>query len=103
MVVSIVDEYIAIDPHIAAGKARIQGHRITVQNIAVWHERMGISVDAIAHEYDLTLAEVYAALSYYFAHRVAIDKTIQESEKRVQMMRQHYPTKLTPKLAQHCD
>lgn len=59
-----------------------------------------MSVDEIAHEYDLRLAEVYAALSYYFSHRRAIDKAIQESTKRVQAVRQHYPSKLVAKLEQ---
>ena len=51
----------------------IAGHRITVQDIVVWHERMGRDADQIAAEYDLTLADVYAALAYYFTHRQEID------------------------------
>jgi uncharacterized protein (DUF433 family) len=46
------------------GKLRIAGHRITVQNIVIWHERLGLSADEIATEYGLSLADLYAALAY---------------------------------------
>jgi uncharacterized protein (DUF433 family) len=59
----ILDDHIEITPGVAGGKLRIAGRRITVQNIAIWHERMGTSADEIATEYDLTLAGVYAALA----------------------------------------
>ena len=59
-----LDSHIEITPGIADGKPRIAGHRITVQNIVIWHERMGQSADEIATEYNLSLADVYAALAY---------------------------------------
>lgn len=65
MAAKTLDQHIEITPGIAGGKPRIAGHRITVQNIVIWHERMGMSVDEIATEYDLTLADVHAALAYY--------------------------------------
>jgi uncharacterized protein (DUF433 family) len=68
-----LDAHIEITPGIAGGKPRIAGHRITVQHIAIWHERLGKSADEIATDYDLTLADVYAALAYYFDHRAEID------------------------------
>ncbi|MEM7737399.1 MAG: DUF433 domain-containing protein [Deinococcota bacterium] len=43
----------------------------------MWHERMGKTVDEISNEYGLTLAEIYAALSYYFDNRTDIDHGIQ--------------------------
>jgi uncharacterized protein (DUF433 family) len=53
-----LDEHIDITPGVAGGKPRIAGRRITVQNVAIWHERMGKSADEIATEYDLTRADV---------------------------------------------
>ncbi|MCS4114611.1 uncharacterized protein (DUF433 family) [Salinibacter ruber] len=61
-----LDQRIEQTEGICGGKPRISGHRITVQDIVVWHERGGWSVDEIASEYDLSLADVYAALAYYF-------------------------------------
>ena len=43
-----------------------------------WHERLGKGADEIAAEYDLTLADVYAALAYYFDHREEIDAAMTE-------------------------
>lgn len=48
----VLDRHIELTPGVAGGKPRIAGHRITVQNIVIWHERMGKSVDEISAEYD---------------------------------------------------
>lgn len=98
MGVRTLDQHIEITPGIAGGKPRIAGHRITVQNIAVWHERLGRSADEIATEYDLTLADVYAALAYYFDHRGEIDQAIADSEAFVRELRQQTPSKVHQKI-----
>ena len=77
---NVLAQHIEITPGVAGGKPRIAGHRITVQNIAIWHERMGISADEIVSEYGLTLADVYAAPAYYYDHREEIDESIRSDE-----------------------
>ncbi len=94
-----LDEHIEVTPGVAGGKPRIAGHRITVQNVVIWHERMGKSADEIATEYDLSLADVYAALAYYFDHRAEIDESIREGEAFVEALREATPSKLSRKLA----
>lgn len=84
----VLERHIEITPGVAGGKPRIAGHRITVQDIVIWHERMGRSADEICAEYDLTLADVYAALAYYFDHREEIDRSLEESEALVAELRQ---------------
>jgi len=96
-----LDQHIEVDADIAGDKPRIAGHRITVQNIVIWHERMGKTVDEIATEYDLTLADIYAALAYYFDHREQIDQSIIESESFVEALRQETPSRLKLKLQTH--
>lgn len=91
-------DHIEITPGICGGKPRIAGHRITVQNIVIWHERMGKSTDEISSEYDLSLAEVHSALAYYFDHREEIDRSIEESEAFVAALRQNTPSVLKKKL-----
>ncbi|SRR3989339_1717516 len=86
--------HIEITKGIAGGKPRIAGHRITVQNIVIWHELLGRSADEIATEYDLTLADIYAALAYYHDHRAEIDKSIQESDALADALRQKTPSKI---------
>jgi uncharacterized protein (DUF433 family) len=89
-----LNEHIAINPDSASGKPRIAGHRITVQNIVIWHERMGKSAEEIAEEYDLSLAQVHAALAYYFDHRQEIDGSIDESRRFIEDLKRNHNSKL---------
>ena len=98
MTTKTLNQHIEIDPAIAGGKARIAGHRITVQNIAVWHERLGLSADVIAAEYGLTLADIYAALTYYFDHRAEIDQSIDDGEAFAAALRERTTSKVAMKL-----
>ena len=67
-------------PGVLDGKPRIEGHRISVQQVAIWYEHLGWSTDEIGEAYNLTPAEVYAALAYYHARRREIDQAIQREE-----------------------
>lgn len=98
MNIQILDRHIEITPGVAGGKPRIVGHRITVQNIVVWHERLGKGVDEICAEFDLSLADVYAALAYYFDHHEEIDRSIDEDEAFVESLRQQTPSPLQARL-----
>lgn len=98
MATETLHQHIEITPGISGGKPRIAGHRITVENIVIWHERMGTSADEIATEHDLTLADVYAALAYYFDHRAEIDQSLEESRTFVKTLRQQTSSKLSEKL-----
>ena len=100
MTTKTLDQHIEITPGMTGGKPRIAGHRITVQSIAIWHERLGKSADEIADECNLTLAEVYAALSYYFDHRNEIDASIEEGKAFAEAMRCSTPSKVATKLQQ---
>jgi len=98
MSTTTINGHIEITEGIAGGKPRIAGHRITVQNIVIWHELLGHSADEIAAEYDLTLADVYAALTYYHDHRAEIDQSIKDSEAFVEALRHRTPPKVAQKL-----
>jgi uncharacterized protein (DUF433 family) len=72
--------HIEITPGTCAGKPRIAGYRIRVQDIVLWTEE-GQSADEIVAEFpQLTLADVYAALAFYHDHREQIDKDIRDDE-----------------------
>jgi uncharacterized protein (DUF433 family) len=98
MATKSLDQRIVQTPDVCGGKPRIDGHRITVQNVAIWHDRLGRSADEIASEYDLELADIYAALAYYFAHREEIDASIREGRAFIEEMRRKTPSKLRQKL-----
>ncbi len=96
----VVDRHIEMTPDVVGGRPRIAGRRITVQNIAIWHEYMGLSADEIGAEYDLSLAQVYAALAYYFDHRDDIEQQIAEDEAFIEALRSQTPSLLQEKLKQ---
>lgn len=93
-----LDQHIEVTPDVCGGKPRVAGHRITVQQIAIWHDRMGRSADEIATEYDLELADVYAALAYYFDHREEIDREIEESQSWIEESKAKTPSLVKQKL-----
>jgi uncharacterized protein (DUF433 family) len=79
--VAVIKEHIEMTLGVCGGKPRISGHRITVQNIAVWHEQMGMSPDEILLHYpSINLSDIYAALAYYYDHREEIRKQIEDDE-----------------------
>ena len=74
-----------------------------MQHIAQWCVRLGQSPDEVAEQHQLSLAEVHAALAYYFDHREEIDRTIADDEAFVESIRRQTPSKLTEKLKQRQD
>src|SRR5713226_3655314 len=82
-------------PGTCGGRPRIDGHRITVEDIAIWHERMGMSPDEIVSAHpSITLSDVHAALAYYYENRGQIDAAIRESDRFVEVMRAKAPPSL---------
>jgi len=75
-------------PGTCGGKPRIDGHRITVEDVAVWHERMGMSPDEIVTHYPtITLSDVHAALAYYYENREQVDAAIEEGKRFVEELK----------------
>lgn len=93
-------QHITVTPGLRGGKPHIIGRRITVSDVAFFHLIQGMSVPEIAAEYDLSLGEVYAALSYYFDHRAEIDQRTAEDEAFAEEVRKDYPSLLQEKLRQ---
>ncbi len=87
MPLAVLDKHLDATPGVCGGKPRIAGRRITVEHVAVWHERMGQSAEAIASEYDLSLGSVHAALAYYFDHREEVDRRIEEGDAFAEAMK----------------
>lgn len=80
-------------------KARVAGSRIRVQDVVIWHEKLGMSPDEIVHHYPtITLADVHAALAYYWDHRDEIEDTITRTDATVEAFRQSYTSPLEDKL-----
>ncbi|MGB8700972.1 MAG: DUF433 domain-containing protein [Thermosynechococcaceae cyanobacterium] len=97
--VSTVKQHIEITPGVRGGKPRISGRRITVADIAVMHLKMGQSLDQISQEYDVSLAALYAALSYYYDHPTEIEQSIAEAKAFAEEFRKNNTSPLQQKLA----
>jgi uncharacterized protein (DUF433 family) len=78
---SLTSNYIESRPDRCSGRPCIAGTRIRVQDIVCDHEIHGLTPEQIAREYpQIGLAQVYAALAYYFDHREEIQRQISEDE-----------------------
>ncbi|MEM8961233.1 MAG: DUF433 domain-containing protein [Acidobacteriota bacterium] len=94
-----VSVHIETTEGIRSGKPCLVGTRMTVADVVTMHLRLGQSLEEIAGTYGLSLASVYAAMSYYHDHREAIDRSIDEARAYADSMAERTPSKLAAKLA----
>ena len=88
-------EHIEITSGTCGGKLRIVGHRIKVQDVAIWYEEMNLSPQQIVDRYPtITLSDVHAALAYYYDNKQEIQQQIEEDEALEAEMRANIPSKL---------
>jgi uncharacterized protein (DUF433 family) len=96
---TVISEHIQITPDVCGRKPHIEGHRIRVQDIAIWYEHLSMSPDEIVCHYpSITLADVHAALSYYYDHLDEIRQDIRESEAFTSQLAAQTPSILQRKL-----
>jgi uncharacterized protein (DUF433 family) len=74
---------ISTNPNVRNGRPCIAGTSIEVSAIAIAKVVHMQSADEIAAEYHLSLAQVYAAFSYYYEHKGEIDRQITEQNSMV--------------------
>jgi uncharacterized protein (DUF433 family) len=85
---------------VCGGKPCIANSRIRVQDIYVWHELQGKSPDEIVGDFpQLTLADVYAALAYFWDNRDEIQKDIAREKAMIEEMKSAYPSKVRERTA----
>lgn len=63
-------------PDVLGGAPRIEGRRISVAHVAVWHYQQDMSVAEIMERFGLTAEDVHAALAYYATHRREIEDAL---------------------------
>jgi uncharacterized protein (DUF433 family) len=92
-------QYITKTPGVCGGKACIAGHRIRVMDVVIQYERRGLSPEEIVYQYpSITLADVHAALAYYFDHRAEIEADFRHDQELAEKLRPLFPSKLQEKL-----
>lgn len=70
------------DPAIRTGRPVIAGTTLCVSDLVIAMNFHGQDPDGIAAWYDISLAQVHAALAYYYQHQADIDASIQEQIKQ---------------------
>ncbi len=81
-------EAVVSDPDIRGGRPLVAGTTLRVSDLAAYHTLAGLSPDQLSAQFDLDLADVHAALSYYFRHKADIDAEIQENAEQADLWRQ---------------
>jgi uncharacterized protein (DUF433 family) len=83
---------IVCSPEIRRGRPRIAGTGVTVRRVVTWY-KLGLNPEEIADQIGhLTLAQVYAALTYYHANREEIEADLAAEEaETLALERQHDP------------
>ena len=75
-----IQEFIISDPNLRSGRPVIAGTSLRVLDIAALTNYQGRTPDDIAVSYGLTLAQVHAALAYYYANKAEIDADLQHQD-----------------------
>jgi uncharacterized protein (DUF433 family) len=77
-------------PDVCGGRLRINGTRMTVNQLVVWYKQ-GYTPEEIADQYPhLTLAHVYTALAYYHANREEIEAELTAEKIEADQLEQAY-------------
>jgi uncharacterized protein (DUF433 family) len=91
---NVTAAHITQTPGVCGGEPCIAGRRIKVRNVYVWHDLMGKTPDEIADQYDLSLVQVHAALTYAYEHLADIRKAMHEEDQFVETLFKDQPSKL---------
>jgi uncharacterized protein (DUF433 family) len=95
----VIRQHIEIVEGAGGPKAVITGHRIRVQDVVIWHERVRMTPDEIVYHYPtISIADVYAALAYYWDNKDEIDRRIADDEAYVQEQKRKHVSLLEEKL-----
>lgn len=94
--IAIPDEFpvpLYRDPN---GKIRVTGTRVLLELVIHAYLR-GDTVEEIVDSYPtLKLADVYAVLAYYLAHRTEVETYVQEADKRADQIQQQVEANYSP-------
>src|SRR5687768_7894780 len=75
---AVLTQHIVMTPDVCFGKPRIAGRRVAVMTIVIHILHMGGTPESAAHSYAVSLAEVYAALAFYYDNQHLINASIDE-------------------------
>lgn len=73
----------------------LEGRRVTVRRIQALVEGAGTAADSVAEQFDLDIADVYAALQYYHTHPEEMTAAERKQRERERAARDDGGTSLT--------
>jgi uncharacterized protein (DUF433 family) len=86
--VTDIGSFISRHPGVHGGRPCIAGTGVTVRRVAVLHN-MGETPEEIASDFGhLSLAQVHAALAYYYANQADIDADLETEEREYDVLAQ---------------
>lgn len=89
-IVTDIGSLIARSDDVRGGRPRVAGTGVTVQRIVGWYKQ-GLTPEEISTEIPhLSIAQVYAALTYYHANRDAIEADMAAEETEAQHLEKRY-------------
>lgn len=75
------------DPDVRGGRPIVHGTTIRVSDLVSYHLFDGLTAEELALQFRLELADVHAALSYYYSHRQEIDSEIDANAREAERYR----------------
>ena len=95
----VIRQHITKTPGVCGGRACIAGHRIRVMDIVVLHEMRGMCPEEIVYAYpSISLADVHAALAYYFDNREEIAADFRHEDELAETLRHKFTSALQERL-----
>ena len=88
---AVLTQHIVMTPDVCFGKPRIAGRRVAVMTIVIHILHMGGTPESAAHSYAVSLAEVYAALAFYYDNQHLINASIDENKRARSNFRRDHP------------
>lgn len=77
-------------PDVCGGRLRIEGTRITLNQIATLYKQ-GLSAEDIADQYShISLAQIYSMLAYYHANRTAVEADLAAEKAEAERLEKEY-------------
>lgn len=89
MQVMLTIDLIASDPAVRDGQPCIAGTGLRVADLVMAHLFHRRTPDELAADYELSLAQVYAALAYYYAHKPELDLDIRTQIDKARVLKEH--------------
>jgi uncharacterized protein (DUF433 family) len=89
--VTEIGSLISRRPEIRGGRPCVAGTGVSVRRIAQWYN-LGLIPEEIARKFGhLSLAQIYAALAYYYANQAEIDADLEAETREVAALERQHP------------